>query len=207
MNHLTADELIDAMEGMLEAERRAHLDACEQCRSELAKLSSVLREARAVDMPEPSPIFWQHFSQRVRTAIDAEALPSTGWAEWLRPGAPSAAAALGWGWPVLVPLGAAALLVIAMMLRAPAPGDPATSLVLVSGGDVTSVTTVDDIALADDRWVLVADMVGEMDWETAGAAGLVVEPGDAERAVFELSPDEQRELTRLLRAELQRAKS
>ena len=67
--------------------------------------------------------------------------------------------------------------------------------------------TADDIALADDRWVLVADLVGEMDWETAGAAGLVVEPGDAEQAMLELSADEQRELTRLLRVELQRAKS
>ena len=196
MNHLTAGELIDAMEGMLEAGRRAHLDACEQCRTELANLSSVLREARAVDMPEPSPIFWQHFSRRVRTAIEAEPLPSSGWAGWLR-------------WPVLVPLGAAALLVMTMMLRVPAPIEPVTSMSLVSvnGSDVTSATTADDIALADDRWVLVADIVGAMDWETASAAGLVVEPGDAERAVFELSPDEQRELTRLLRAELQRAKS
>ncbi|MDO8680881.1 MAG: hypothetical protein Q7R30_20370 [Acidobacteriota bacterium] len=193
MTHLTADELIDAMEGMLDAARQAHLDTCEQCRGELAELSSVLREARAVDMPEPSPIFWQHFSQRVRTAIEAEALPSSSWAGWLR-------------WPVLVPLGAAALLVIAMMLRAPTQGEPVTSLVLEYGGDASSATA-DDIALADDRWVLVADIVGEMDWDTASAAGLVVEPGAAERAVLELSADEQRELTRLLRAELQRAKS
>ena len=205
MTHLTADELIDAMEGLLEAGRQAHLDACEQCRHQLADLSSVLREARAVDMPEPSPIFWQHFSQRVRTAIDAEALPAAGWTAWLRPGAPSAAAALGWGWPVLVPLGAAALLLMALLLRAPSPIDPAASPVAVNDNAVGATT--DDIALADDRWVLVADMVGEMDWDTASAAGLVVEPGDAEQAVFELSPDEQRELTRLLRAELHRAKS
>ena len=113
-------------------------------------------------------MFWQHFSNRVRTAIDAEALPSSGWAEWLR-------------WPVLVPLGAAALLVIAMLLRTPTPSEPIAELVY--GADVSSATA-DDIALADDRWVLVADIVGEMDWDTASAAGLVVEPGDAEQAVF-----------------------
>ena len=202
MTHLTADELIEAVEGVLDAERRAHLETCDPCRRELADLSSVLREARAVDMPEPSPIFWQHFSQRVRTAIDAEPLPSTGWAA----GVPSAAAALGWKWlrwPVLLPLGAAALVLMAFLLRV--PEEPAATP--IADNDAAVGATADDIALADDRWVLVADMVGEMDWDTASAAGLVVEPGDAEQAVLELSPDEQRELTRLLRAELQRAKS
>lgn len=193
MTHLTADELIDAMEGVLEAARQAHLDTCEQCRGELAELSSVLREARAVDLPEPSPIFWQHFSRRVRTAIDAEALPSSGWTAWLR-------------WPVLVPLGAVALLLIAIGLRTPAPIDQPPSQASANDAAASSATA-EDIALADDRWVLVADIVGEMDWDTASAAGLVVEPGAAERAVLELSADEQRELTRLLRAELQRAKS
>lgn len=193
MTHLTADELIDAMEGMLEAARQAHLDTCEQCRGELAELSSVLREARAVDLPEPSPIFWQHFSRRVRTAIDAEALPSSGWTAWLR-------------WPVLVPLGAVALLLIAIGLRTSAPIDQPPSQASANDAAVSSATA-EDIALADHRWVLVADIVGEMDWDTASAAGLVVEPGAAERAVLELSADEQRELTRLLRAELQRAKS
>lgn len=192
MNHLTADELIDAMEGMLEARRQAHLDTCEECRKQLADMSSVLREARAVEMPEPSPIFWQHFSQRVRTAVDAEALPSGGWTKWL-------------GWPVLVPLGAVALLLLALPVPVPEQADPTASPIAVHEPAAGSAT--DDIALADDRWVLVADIVGEMDWETAGAAGLVVEPGDAERAMFELSADEQRELTRLLRVELQRAKS
>ena len=205
MTHLTADELIDAMEGVLEAARQAHLDTCEQCRHELAGLSNVLREARAVDLPEPSPLFWQHFSRRVRTAIDAEALPSSGWPAWLRPGAPSAAAARGWGWPVLVPLGAVAVLLIAIGLRTPAPIERPSSPAAANDAAVTA--TADDLALADDRWVLVADIVGEIDWDTASAAGLVVEPGAAERAAFELSPDEQRELTRLLRVELQRAKS
>ena len=46
MTHLTSDELIDAMEGMLAAERQAHLATCEQCRHELAGLSSVLNEAK-----------------------------------------------------------------------------------------------------------------------------------------------------------------
>lgn len=184
MNHLTSDELIDAMEGMLDAARRQHLDACEACRRELAELSSVLREARAVNVPEPSPLFWQHFSERVRTAVDAEALPSGGWPRWLR-------------WPALVPLAATALVVIALMVSAPKPIEPPASV----------AANPSDVAPAADSWVMVADLVGDMDWDTASAAGLVVEPGDAERAVLELSAKEQQELTRLLRAELLRAKS
>ena len=187
MNHLTSDELIDAMEGMLDATRQQHLDACEACRRELAELSSVLREARAVNVPEPSPLFWPHFSERVRAAVDAEALPTGGWPRWLR-------------WPALVPLAAMALVVIALMVSAPTPVDPPAAVAAVDANP-------GDVALAADSWVMVADLVGDMDWDTASAAGLVVEPGDAEWAVLELSANEQQELTRLLRAELLRAKS
>lgn len=191
MSHLTADELIDAMEGMLEAGRQAHLETCDECRRQLADLSTVLREARAVDLPEPSPMFWQHFSQRVRTAIDAEPLPADGW-RWLR-------------WPVLAPLAAAALLVMVFVLQPPTIVDPINSDPAATEAAIGS--SVDDVALADQRWVLVADIVGDMDWDTASAAGVVVEPGAVERAVLELSAEEQQELTRLLRVELQRAKS
>ena len=131
MTHLTADELIDAMEGVLEAPSQAHLDSCEQCRRELAGLSSVLGEARAVDLPEPAPHFWQHFSRRVRTAIDAEALPSSGWPAWLR-------------WPVLVPLGAVAVLMIAIGLRTPVPVEQPSSQ--VSANDAAVGATADDLA-------------------------------------------------------------
>ena len=70
MTHLTPDELIDAMEGLLSEERQAHLATCEQCQRELAGLSSALSEAKQVSVPEPSPLFWPNFSQRVRMAID-----------------------------------------------------------------------------------------------------------------------------------------
>ena len=69
MTHLTPDELIDAMEGLLSEERQSHLAACEQCQRELAGLSSALNDAKQVGVPEPSPLFWPNFSQRVRVAI------------------------------------------------------------------------------------------------------------------------------------------
>jgi hypothetical protein len=62
MTHLTPDELIDAIEGLLAADRQAHLAACDECQSQLASLSMTLSDAKASGVPEPSPLFWQHFS-------------------------------------------------------------------------------------------------------------------------------------------------
>ena len=184
MTHLTSDELIDAMEGILAAERQAHLATCDACQRQLAELSGVLTEAKQTSVPEPSPLFWPHFSERVRVAIDHEAAPGGNWPSSLR-------------WQVLAPIGALALLVLALMIavpkddQAPAMPDEAASL---------------EAATADDNWVMLANLVGDIDIDTASAAG-VIEPGVAERAVLELTADEQQELTRLLKAELTRAKS
>lgn len=184
MTHLTSDELVDALDGVLEAGPQAHLDTCPPCRQQVAELGAVLSETRRVDMPEPSPLYWQHLSDRVRTAIDAEPIASGGWGSWLR-------------WPVLAPIAALALLVMTLAVALPKePAAPASAAV---------VTEVPD-APGDQRFALVADMVGEMDWDTAISAGLAVEPGAAELAVLELTASEQQELTRLLR-ELTRAKS
>lgn len=184
MTHLTSDELLDAMEGLLAPERRSHLEACDHCRRELAVLSSTLSETQSVNVPEPSPLFWQHLSERVRTSIDAEPLPAGGWAGWLR-------------WQVLAPLGVLALIVMALVVAMPVRdvGSPDGAV----GGT--------EVALSDDSWVLVAEMVGDVDWETALAAGVVPRPNAVEQALLELTPQEAQELTRLLQAELQRAKS
>lgn len=186
MTHFTPDELVDAVEGTLGGARRAHLASCDACTREVADLAVVLREARAVDMPEPSPLFWDHLSARVRTAVQSELQPGGGWPHWLR-------------WPVLAPIGVLALLVLAVMIAVPRQ--------LVPAQKATNETVARDIALADDSWMLVADLVGDLDWDTADAAGVSLRPGTAERAALELSVPEQRELSRLIKAELERVKS
>lgn len=183
MTHLTADELLDAMEGMLDAERQAHLSSCEACQRQLADLSGVLREARQVSVPEPSPLFWQHFSQRVSLAID-EAPSTGGWAAWLR-------------WQILLPLGAVAMIVLALVIAVPTR-DPGVAIADDSPAG---------IAGAEDSWVAFAELVGDVDLDTAAAAGMFDQPDVVEQAMLELTAEEQQELTRLLRAELQRAKS
>jgi hypothetical protein len=181
MTHLTPDELIDAMEGLLPTDRRAHLDACGVCQEKLASLSMALGDAKEADVPEPSPLFWQHFSERVATAIDHETTPGADGLSWLR-------------WQILVPVGAVALVILGLMVTLPRQVSKEPSLALQAP------------QTALDSWVMVTELVGNIDLDVASAAG-VIEPGVAEEAVLQLSAEERQELTRLLKAELQRAKS
>jgi hypothetical protein len=184
MTHLTSDELIDAIDHALEPSRQAHLDGCQPCRRQVAELDAVLGQTHAVDVPEPSPLYWQHLSARVRTAIDAEPMAVDGWPGWLR-------------WPVLAPIAALALIVMALAVALPRQATVDRDVAVASPSDVG----------LDDRFAIVADLVGDIDWDTAVSAGLTVALGTADQAVLELSAAEQEELTRLLQAELTRAKS
>lgn len=187
MTHLTPDELIDAMEGLLSEERQSHLAACEQCQRELAGLSNALIEAKQVSVPEPSPLFWPNFSQRVRVAIDQDASGADNWPAWLR-------------WQVLLPLGAVAMIILGLMISV--PKQPRND-----DASVSEALQTPEAPEALDRWVMLADLVGDIDLDTASAAGVTLMPGDAEQAVLQLTAEEQQELTRLLKAELTRAKS
>jgi hypothetical protein len=85
--HLSPEERVDALDGVLTQLRQTHLDECAACRRSVAELTEVLTHARQSvehDVPEPSPLFWQHFEQRVDVAIAEEtmAASSTGW--WQR---------------------------------------------------------------------------------------------------------------------------
>lgn len=189
MNHLTSDELIDAAEGTLDPARQPHLDTCEACRQQVADLATVLGEALAVAVPEPSPLFWSHLSQRVRTAIDAEPQVAGGWRQWMR-------------WPVLAPIGALALLLLTLAVAL--PRQQAVPAIVATAAEPAGTDSTDR---ADEGFALVADLVGDLDWDTAMSAGLGVAPGAADRAALDLTANEQQELTRLLMAELTRAKS
>ena len=185
MTHLTPDELVDALDGLLEPSRTTHLEACGPCRQQLADLGAVLRDTRQVDVPEPSPLYWQHLSARVRTAIVAEVASAGGWRHWVR-------------WPVLAPVAVLALIVMA--LAAAVPRQAAVT------PDVAAVNAAVDQPLGDS-FAVVANLVGDIDWDTAMSAGLTVGPGAADQAVLELTAAEQQELARLLKAELTKAKS
>jgi hypothetical protein len=198
MTHLTPGELVDALEGVLAPERQAHVDACAVCRREAASLSSTLGQARQAGVPEPSPLFWEYFSSRVRDAVAADATAPAAW---------------GWrpslSWRIVVPIAGLAMVVAALIVAMPRPETQPTrrSSSGASAERAEQASKALPLAGNDEGWRLVAELVGPIDWETASEAGLGLRPGAAEVAVLDLTAEEQLELRRLLDAELKRPKS
>jgi hypothetical protein len=52
---------------------------------------------------------------------------------------------------------------------------------------------------ADPEWMLLASVADGIEWDAADAVGFGLRPGSADRAVEQLSREEQLELERLLR--------
>src|SRR5262245_42338601 len=118
MQHLSGDEFVDLVEGIGADADFLHLESCDRCRGQLADLRAaraMAAEKAVVDVPEPSPLFWDHFSARVREAVASEPAPPDGW--WQRL----------WSWPgVLAPVSAIAAVIVAaaVVFRSPAPTTP-----------------------------------------------------------------------------------
>jgi hypothetical protein len=191
MRHLTSDELLDVIEQVPAADRqRQHIESCEQCRAEAAELSAVLSATRRMEIPEPSPLFWDQFSRRIHEAITREPRRISKSTRWLR-------------WPVLVPLSGLALLMLALA-AAVASRNPASVERRAGIVDYTAAAGVEPSATLEMTWALVADLVGPIDLETAHEAGIAIPPGAADEVAQDLSTDEREELVRLLRQELGR---
>jgi hypothetical protein len=186
MTHLTPDEIIDAVEHTLAPDRRAHLTSCADCRKEAADVAAMLREAESVATSEPSPLFWDHFSDRVRRAIAAAGGAPARTRRWF-------------DWPVLAPFAALALLVLALVSSVPRPVTPIDQL---ANDTRPSGTEPIDGADNEDRWAMMFDMVGDVDLDSVVDSGLLGRPGTAEGALVHLTFGEQEELVRLLREEL-----
>jgi hypothetical protein len=190
-HHLTPDEIIDAVEATLAPARTQHLAACDACRQRVVDLDGFIRDAKAVDVPDPSPLFWDHLSARVREAIaDDPSATRRRVPEWL-------------GWRALAPMTGLALVVLVLLSALPDGADPLrrTTPATVPGG-VASADLPDPATAADEGWAVVEDLVGTLDLETIQQAGIATTPGSAERAVLELTDAEQQELVRLLQLEL-----
>src|SRR5262245_5163055 len=91
MTHLTDAEIVDLIDHALPPDRMKHAASCASCsgRAEIAR--DALMRVDEVQVPEPSPLFWEHFSSRVRDGIAADT-PSSSWRVFLQ--RPAAAWAL-----------------------------------------------------------------------------------------------------------------
>jgi hypothetical protein len=194
--HLTPDELIDLAEGG-QGEGAAHLRACEMCRAEVAALTAAIASAASIEVPDPSPLFWNHLSERVRDGIAAEdsAVRGRGWATAWRPSWSSAALA-----------GVAAAVAIAIFVTAPRGGSFLASLSPVATpADTAAELVLQPFGAADDpSLTLVADLTGEMDPDAMAETGWANHAGGVEEAVANLTDDERVELHRLLTEALEK---
>ena len=202
MRHLRADEFVDIAEGTRAESSSAHLASCEACRSQLADVRAAMAAAAEADVPEPSPMFWHHLSQRVREAVVNEPQQAEGWRGALR--------RLSWRRAVVAPLASLAVIALivfaAMKALAPVPHDGAPS---GSGASAVAASGASDAAAdvsidADPLLAIVASLASALDVD----AGAVLEDSaTADHAVAHLTDDELREMQRMLQSALQRQQS
>ena len=203
MTHLSEYEFVDLAEnaGALDPGRAAHVESCASCRDQLAALRSVLHRAGSVEVPEPSPLFWEHMSARVRGAIAAEPAPAKSAWNWI-------------GMRGLVPLAAAAALVIAvfsgvLMLRAVRDGNTAALVIdRTAASRVLPAPARQDAAPDEENaevWAVLTAVASDVALEDAHAVGMHVPAAAIDHAVQDLSAAELAELGRLLQSELKRS--
>lgn len=208
--HLTDEEAFDLLEGLLPQARAEHVWQCSGCRALVEELRATIAIVQEVDVPEPSPLFWEDLSARVsefvgRLPREGEELAPERERGAMRRGAPS-----WWrAWRFAAPCAAAvaALVVATAVTRPPRIGSGGAgasereATPVAAGSDLFEALSADTADALD----LVASMVTESDVDPADVSGAaeVFVAGDAvERALPELSEDEQRDLIVALRREL-----
>lgn len=185
MTHLTDEQIVDAMDGSLLPAAAAHVSACAACASKVGEARNAFREAAGLDVPDPSPLFWQHFAERVNAAIDHPPVAS------------------GWGWPRVAGWATAVLLVIGVIaIFAMRSGEVPRQIPVVQtpAGDVVEPIPIDE----DEAWAVVRTLATDLHYEDAHEAGVMPRAGAVDRAATELSEEERAELVRLLENELKR---
>jgi len=183
--HLSPQEVVDAVDASLELGRRRHLDDCERCRLEVERCGRLLQAAQeAGDVPEPSPLFWEHLQTRVRESTAEQRVPSAGW--------------LRWGWRALAVAGpglAVVLLVVSAGREGVGPSESPAGV--ATAGAARGVQTAP--AAADpEAWSAMAEIAAELPVEELQVVA-PVRIGTTDGWLEALSPDERAELARLLR--------
>jgi hypothetical protein len=207
--HLSPEELIDLVEGARAEADAPHLQSCEVCRHQVAALRTTMSAVADADLPEPSPLFWDHLSQRVREAVAAEeGRPSRfgGW-RWGRalPGALGALSGASSGassgsWRAWAAAGVAASVVIAIYVTAPPTSMHPSG---ARDGAAAAAAPLEPFGAADDpSLALFADLTEQMDPLSITDAGWSSRVGAVDEVVASLTAAECLELQRLLKEEL-----
>jgi hypothetical protein len=202
MRHLTEEQFIDLAEGVVAESTAPHLQGCGRCRQQLSELRTAMAVVADVQLPEPSPLFWDHLSSRVHTAVAAEgASGPRSWRDRPRAGSTDIVA---WLRRRPVWIGGAAALIATVSMLMPA-NRPRPSVVPHAPPIATAVVAdgPEDGPLVDDAsFSLMAELAADFDWDAAREAGLTTHVGVDGDAVNQLTEGERRELRELLQGEL-----
>ena len=175
--HLAPRHFVEAIDGTLAPAEQAHLRECETCRAELNEIGVVLKHAQeAQPDAAPSPLFWDHFGERVRQATAATPIAGPSW--WS-------------GWRAVTLAGAfVAVVALAVMVR------PS----LQPGPDAV-VADADLLTLDEDAWNLVVSFTDDLTWDEVQQAA-APRAGSADAMIAELTPAERAEFVKLLKKEM-----
>lgn len=185
MGHLSPEEFIDIADG---APEPPHVASCEACRRQLADVRSLMGTVAGVDVPEPSPLFWDHLSARVNEAVVAE--PQT--APWFK------------SWRVAVPIAvlatAAALIVAVVVARQPTAPPHEAAIASSAAAEAREPRALLSDGSGDPGFAFVADLAEGADVDTETLTTLGASPAD--HAVDHLSEEELHALAALLKADM-----
>ena len=181
MKHLSTAEFVDEVEGRLPEARRTHLGACGACAAQAAVLREAIGVAQQADIPEPSPLFWEHMSGRIADAVRGTTPEPQAW--WRHP---------AWAIACSVVL-VAAVLIGLRDARVPPPARTASPSALAP-----AAASIGE----DPAWNLLTDVASTMEQENPDASPVQVRPSEVDRAVTDLSAAERQELRRLLENEM-----
>ena len=212
--HLNADDLVDLAEGARPESSAPHLAACPQCRAHLEELRATMSAIADVDAPEPSPLFWDHFSQRVHDAVATEAMDARlkgsrsivpamrSIVPGLRSSVLEIVGARAFQASVVALAAVGILFLLPLNVLSPTPPRP--------GGDDRQPPVAasaprdlwaDAAADTDPSLVLVANLTATLDADGTSETGLA-RVGSAEHAVTHMNDADLRELHRLLQEEM-----
>ena len=195
MKHLNAAELSDVLEGRTDPRLSAHAHECEACRARLVSASETLQAAAQIEVPEPSPLFWDHLSARVGEAIAHAEERRQSWTPDL------SVARLAFASATLTLVAAAfAGMFLIQSLRPPEPNVPEDTAGMSTPRQL-------DLAVDDTEWALIAEVADGMEWDEVAEVGAQSRVSSVDSLAATLSDEERAELARLIRDEIERAKS
>ena len=134
----------------------------------------------AGDVPEPSPLFWNHLSARVRDAVADEPIARAWWSLYWRP---------------LVAVVGTVSFAVVLLLRTGAPAAPA---VPASPGAPELVPDVE----VSEMWRMIEVAAPKVEMESVRNTGLMPSQYATDQAIEALTASEREALVRLLRKEM-----